>query len=359
MNILTIEELRNREYKSNGLKVEEKVKDEEKFTSYIASYDSDGLKIYGYLVIPKNVIPTDEGRGVEGSFQQSLGDRDSSTIVYPERHHGVGSTLGVHSRRARNDTIMDPETSSGRQFPIVVFCHGRIEASEYRPQRQYARHCEYLASKSFVVFKPDYRGHGSSEGNPETIFESGYAVDVLNAISALSKPDCFVSLTVASLGAGAMTIDGTKIGIIGHSLGGNIALKVMEVNPNIKAGVIWAGAVAEYDEILSRWGKNNSLRRVAEELIEKYGEPKTNPEFWKSISPINFVEYINASILIQHGEKDESISTSQAIGLEKVLKQSGKHVELVLYKSGTHNFEAEIYDQAVQKAAEFFKLKII
>ncbi len=309
MNILTIDALRERKY-SSQLKIEEQVKNEEKFTSYTASYDSDGLKIYGYLVVPKLVTSN-------------------------------------KAQVTRNQ--------------LIIFCHGRMpEPKEYLPQHQYARHCEYLASNGFVVFKPDYRGHGNSQGEAETIFESGYAVDVLNAIEAFR---------VAVLPQGVM-LEKDKIGIMGHSLGGNIALKVMEVKPNIKAGVIWGGAVAGFDEILSRWGKNNSLRPVAEELIANYGEPKSNPEFWKSISPINFLKYIQAAILIQHGEQDESIPTSQAIVLEKALKFAEKPVELILYKNGTHNFgeakisrspynfEGKIYDEAIQQATSFFNSKL-
>lgn len=318
MNILTIDQLRERKY-SSQLKIEEQVKDEEKFTSYIASYDSDGLKIYGYLVLPK-----------QGN-----------------RHEAVGNSK---ENAGTNAYSLLPKTDGSQALlkaSLLIFCHGRIEPKEYLPERQYSRHCEYLGEQGFVVFKPDYRGHGNSQGEVETIFESGYAVDVLNAISAL--------LLDSRLRGNDK---GGKIGIMGHSLGGNIALKVMEVRPDIKAGVIWGGAVISADQILEKWFSDDARKSIAEELIKEYGEPKENPEFWKSISPINFVEYINGSVLIQHGEKDESIPTSQAKQLEAALKLAGKEVALILYENGTHNFEGEIYTQAIQKATNFFQSKL-
>ena len=48
-----------------------------------------------------------------------------------------------------------------------------------------------------------------------------------------------------------------NIGIWGHSMAGNIVLRTMLVNNNIKAGVIWAGAVYSYKDF-AKYGLNDS-----------------------------------------------------------------------------------------------------
>ena len=82
-----------------------------------------------------------------------------------------------------------------------------------------------------MVLKPDYRGHGSSEGTPvgASYWAADYTVDVLNAFSSLRQSG---------------VVNPTRVGMWGHSMGGHITLRAMTVNPNVKASVIWAGVVA-------------------------------------------------------------------------------------------------------------------
>ena len=65
-----------------------------------------------------------------------------------------------------------------------------------------------------------------------------YTIDVLNALSSVKRyPD----------------VDPERIGMWGHSMGGHITLRSMVTTKDIKAGVIWAGVVASYPDLMSRW----------------------------------------------------------------------------------------------------------
>ena len=162
MNILTIEQLKKRDYPGSDLKIEQELGEKDGYTAYLASYLSDGLKIYGYLTIPTGENPPANG------------------------------------------------------WPAILFNHGYIPLDHFQTERQYVRYLEYLAKAGFVVFKPDFRGHGRSEGEPSSNFEGGYAIDALNAFESIKKlPE----------------VDKTKIGVWGHSMGGDITLKVLLVKP--------------------------------------------------------------------------------------------------------------------------------
>src|SRR3990167_7289537 len=77
-----------------------------------------------------------------------------------------------------------------------------------------------VANSGYVVFKPDYRGHGNSEGKPEGAYYSpAYTTDVLNAVASIKK---------------FKDADPARIGMWGHSLGGNIVLRTMVVSKDIK-----------------------------------------------------------------------------------------------------------------------------
>ena len=41
----------------------------------------------------------------------------------------------------------------------------------------------------------------------------------------------------------------------GHSMGGYITLRAMVIDADIKAGVIWAGVVASYPDLVERWNR--------------------------------------------------------------------------------------------------------
>ena len=158
-------------------------------------------------------------------------------------------------------------------WPAIVFNHGYIPPEQYRTTERYIAYVDWLARAGYVVFRIDYRGNASSEGDPAGAYGSpGYTVDVLNAVASLKRfpqanPD--------------------KIGMWGHSMGGYLTLRAMVISPDIKAGVIWAGVVGSYSDLLYRWRHTGaaptpdptrqSWRRA---WIAEFGTPDENPQFW-------------------------------------------------------------------------------
>lgn len=164
-----IESLRKRSYPASEIVIEETLAPGSNYKRYIASYKSDGLKIYGLLTIPNQ-----------------------------------------------------PKPING--YPTVIFLHGYISPKTYVTTNDYIATQDGLATSGFITFKPrDLRGHGKSQGEATGAhFSEGYIVDTLNAFSALKINK---------------NVDSEKIGIWGHSNGGEIGLRAMVVSKEIKAGV--------------------------------------------------------------------------------------------------------------------------
>ena len=161
---LSIEYMRGQKYPGSELIMEQKLEDGVNYSQYVASYKSENLKIYGLLTIPTSEQP-------KGGF------------------------------------------------PAIIFNHGYIPPEEYRTTERYVAYVAGFAKNGYVVFKPDYRGNGSSEGNPEgAYFSPAYTVDVLNALSSVKK---------------LPYVNPQKIGMWGHSLGGNITQRALVVNPSL------------------------------------------------------------------------------------------------------------------------------
>ncbi|OGG05087.1 peptidase [Candidatus Gottesmanbacteria bacterium RBG_16_52_11] len=288
--------MRQQEYPGSEIITEQTLPPGSNYRRYIVSYRSDGLKIYALLTVPNGNPP-----------------------------------------------------AGG--WPVIVFNHGYIPPAEYRTTERYSAYTDAFSRSGYILIRPDYRGHGNSEGNPEGAYYSpAYTVDVLNAVSSIKRYP------------GA---DSSRIGMWGHSMGGSITLRSMVVNPDIKAGVIWAGVVASYDDLVKNWRRPGSkpwqpsqreqaIRRPSRQmLVDQYGDTDANPQFWNSISPISFVPDISGPVQIHHGDADSSVPILFSQRLQDALTAAGNTSELYTYPGDDHNLSANL-STALSRSVRFF-----
>ncbi len=297
LNPLSISAMRERSYPGSDISIEQTLTATANYNRYIASYKSDGLKVYALLLVPKGEKPTDG-------------------------------------------------------WPVIVFNHGYITPERYTPDGNYIYFLDAFAKSGYIVFKPNYRGNGKSEGSPaSTYYSPDYIIDDLNAISSIKKyPEA----------------NPNKIGIWGHSMGGNITLKDLVINrSDIKAAVIWAGVVGSIDEIMNNWQNRVSYKPDAEDiklrnkskdvLIGVYGNTVENPDFWNSVDPLNFIKDINTPIQIQVGLGDNQVPPDFSISLRDRLQNHGKTVEFFEYPGADHNI-SQSFSIAIKRSIDFFNL---
>ncbi len=130
---MSIESLRNGQYPGGDFVIDETLSNGINYKQFIASYQSEGLKIYGLLTVPISQKPP-----------------------------------------------------SG--FPAIIFIHGYIPPNQYSTTNNYPTYQAQLARNNFVTFKPDLRGHGNSQGEATGAhFSEKYVIDTLNALSYLKK----------------------------------------------------------------------------------------------------------------------------------------------------------------------------
>lgn len=234
-------------------------------------------------------------------------------------------------------------------FPAIVFVHGYIPPDNYNTLTSYSSYVDFLAREGFVVFKIDLRGHADSEGEAGGgYFGSDYIIDVLNARSALSNSDF---------------VNPQNIGVWGHSMAGNIALRSM-VSSDIQAIVIWAGAVYTYDDRV-KYGINDSSFSISQlsasrssmrqQLFEKYGSPSAQSVFWKQVIPTNYLSDTKGAIQLHHAVDDNIVNIGYSRDLMEILDKTSLVHELHEYQNGGHNLTGSSFTQAMQRTADFFK----
>ena len=238
-------------------------------------------------------------------------------------------------------------------WPVIVFNHGYIPPNQYRTTERYVAYVDRLAMSGYIVFRSDYRGHDQSEGAATGAYGSpGYVVDVLNATASLKRfPDA----------------DPKRIGMWGHSMGGYITLRSMVIDPDIKAGVIWAGVVAPYPDVFAR-GVNRPTpeanatptgggRGWRSTWVELFGTPEENPAFWNGISANSYLADLAGPLQLHHGTADESVPLAASQVLYKEMTNAGLPVEFYTYEGDNHNL-SNYFTLAMNRTIEFFDLHV-
>lgn len=237
---------------------------EENLDQNAAGNTSETLKLRDlaeYLPIASSLIEIETIR--DSRYEKSI-------VTYKSDGHTIRALLGIPKGQK-------PEGG----WPAIIFNHGYIPPAEYRTNEKYVAYFDRLVMAGYAVVKSDYRGHGESEGEPEGGYGSdAYSRDIRNLVATMKADP---------------RVNPARVGMWGHSMGGHITLRNMVVDQSIKAGVIWAGVVASYPDLLNNWRRaSNSTtplpspsypgRRWRSVLQEQYGTPEQNPEFWNSIS---------------------------------------------------------------------------
>ena len=288
---LAIDAMRQREYPGSDLAIEQTLAPGTNYRRYVASYQSDGLKIFGLLTVPNG-----------------------------------------------------PKPATG--WPVIVFNHGYIPPTVYRTTERYVAYVDAFARNGYIVFKPDYRGFGSSQGKAVSAYYApDDTVDILNAVTTMQR---------------YANADPNRIGMWGHSMGGNITLRALVIDPRIKVAVIWAGVNATYKDLMENWhptggeSVSSSFRGTGRQsLIAMFGTPEQNPGFWDSISPMAYLADITAPIQLHQGTADTEVPLQFSQTLADDLHAAGKPVELYTYAGADHNI-AQGFTLAMARSVAFF-----
>jgi uncharacterized protein len=232
-------------------------------------------------------------------------------------------------------------------WPAIVFNHGYIPPDVYRTTERYIAYVDRMASSNYVIFRIDYRGHDQSEGEATGAYgHPGYTIDVMNAVAALKR---------------YKDVNPDKIGMWGHSMGGFLTLRAMVLSGDVKAGVIWAGVVASYPDMLCCWRRTGNFTPSPSSRgyswrggwTEQYGTPETNPAFWASVSANAYLEDLSGPVQLHHGTNDIDVPVEFSINLADEINAAGGTVELYTYTNDNHNI-SNYFSLAMRRTIEFF-----
>ncbi|HYU41457.1 MAG TPA: alpha/beta fold hydrolase [Vicinamibacteria bacterium] len=233
-------------------------------------------------------------------------------------------------------------------FPAVVTLTGsgahyrdgnRTPEHPYRPFRQIA---ETLAGCGVATLRLDDRGVGESTGDASAATAEDTAADAEAALTFLrARPE----------------IDPRRLGLVGHSYGGEIAPMVAAGDPTVAAVVLLAGPARTFRETMRyqhryRIEKDGTIAAadreaaLAQAMIQQDANVKASTEAWRrSIQdrdPLPAARRLRMPVLIRQGSTDRAVQPEDAVLLERAVREGGnRRVECHLFPGVNHHFQRD------------------
>ncbi len=211
----------------------------------------------------------------------------------------------------------------GRKLPLLVLPHGGVH-SDFTTY--YSRIVRELLAQGYIVVAPDYRGStGYGRGMYQAIDYGGREVD-----DALAARDWVVD--------NHPRVDAGKVGIIGWSHGGLIALHSLFDHPDSYAAGFAGVPVSDLVQRMGYLGPGyQSLYDVEYHIGATPGEKL---EEYKRRSPVWNVDKLTRPVRIHGNVSDEDVNVIEVEHLVQALTAAGKDFEYEIYDlPGGHSFD--------------------
>lgn len=212
------------------------------------------------------------------------------------------------------------EASIENKVPALVWVHGGPGG---QARAEYSALIQYIVNQGFAVYAINHRG---SSGYGKTFFK---ADDRRHGQADLD--DCVASRRML---AATGIIDPERIGIIGHSYGGYIALSALSFRPDAFAvGVDMFG--------FSNWIRTLEMippwwEPLREALFAEIGDPRTDREYLASISPLHHAGKITRPLMVVQGENDPRVARSESDAIVAAVRARGVPVQYLIFPDEGH-----------------------
>jgi dipeptidyl aminopeptidase/acylaminoacyl peptidase len=249
---------------------------------------------------------------------------DVTTVSDPGRYEvslpGSGVTLGG---------ILFRPASTSNPLPAIIVLHGWAQPGVSGAPRVEGT-ARRLSEQGYVALALSMRGWSPSSGSDDCGTE---------------QPD-----DVAKAADWLATLPGVNadsIGVLGFSLGGQVALLSGTRSSRIKAIVAYFPITD-----IQRWKdttSNTGIRYFYVPLVCGTGNQN---------SPVHVADQIHAPVLLVHGDRDTEVPTDQSLKMQEALRKANGQVELLIIAGGDHGFKGEQDKQAWSAVTKFLRLHL-
>ncbi len=268
-----------------------------------------------------------------GSAQPALASYDlgASRVVHYTARDGQDITGYL--------TLPAGAAADAGHFPLVLMPHG---GPEVRDLLTYDRDAQFLATRGYAVFRPNFRG---SAGYGRAFAEAGYGEwgglmqdDLTDAVSYLTS---------------AGIADPARICIMGYSYGGYAALAGAAFTPDTYQCAISIAGVSDLIE-QARHVIREGDREEGDYIRRSIGDPRTDRERLAARSPALHAADIHIPVLLLHGDADWIVPVEHSRRMERALREAGRYVRYVETAGEGHPYWSNPHQTALYREVESF-----
>lgn len=212
----------------------------------------------------------------------------------------------------------------GKKYPLLVLPHGGVHAFF---DTYYTHILREMMAQQYIVVAPDYRG---STGYGRKLYE-------LIDYGGLENQD--VKASRDYIVENYEFVDAKRVGIIGWSHGGMIALMNIFDYPN-DYQVAFAGVPVS--DMVSRMGyATDDYRELFSAPYHIGKTARENIDEYRRRSPVNHAHKLQTPLLIHTNTNDDDVFVLEVENLIRALKAEGKNFDYEIFKDipGGHGFD--------------------
>jgi dipeptidyl aminopeptidase/acylaminoacyl peptidase len=221
-------------------------------------------------------------------------------------------------------TFLPKQIGHARKLPLIVFAHGEIHGNVATDEEAHV--VRELVAQGYAVIAPDYRG------------SSGYGADYWQQID-------YGGLEIEDIQAARNwmleqhgNLDARRVGMIGWSHGGLIALLTVLRHPHDYQACYAGVPVSDLEERIKIRGKDYEKLFSAPYHLGKTVEE--DPQEYRRRSPARNISKLQTPLLIHTTTNDEDVKFVEVMKLIEALKAEGKDFQYHIYTNapGGHHF---------------------
>ncbi len=240
--------------------------------------------------------------------------------------------------------VLEPEADS--PVPAVLMLHG-FASQKDEVGNMYQRLAAALGKQGIASLRIDFRGWGESAGKMEESTVQGQVDDAATAYTYLT---------------GLSFVDPARIGVVGFSLGGGIAVISAAQHPEWYASMVTWSSVGDFKPDFLDLGQENFDRAAKEGVVTidlGWREVTLGHEFFTSLELYNLQEeikkYSGAFLTIVGSEDFSATYTDSYIGGAAGSKKEAFIIEGADHIFGVLGEDQSMAEQVLQKTVAWFQ----
>lgn len=234
-----------------------------------------------------------------------------------------------------------PQNATNKQGSALVWTHGG-PGGQFRAN--YNQSIQFMVNQGYTVLAVNNRGSSGYGKTFKSLDNKKHGIDDLQDVLAGKR-------FLASLDG----IDEERIGIIGDSYGGYLALAALTFHPDEFAVGVDMFGISNWLHVLTNIPSFWETRRRA--LYEEMGHPQKDSLMLYNKSPLFFSHQIERPLMVIQGANDARVPQSESDSIVARVKANGIPVKYLLFEDEGHGIRKKANQiKSLDEISGFFDL---